>query len=335
MNLPPLAPERAREIVATLAGTRILVIGDVMLDKFTVGRVSRISPEAPVPVLTFSHETTRLGGAANVANNIVALGGKAILLSVIGADDAGTALTRACKQAEIATRFVTDPTRPTTTKMRIVTERNQQVARVDYEHDGDISTDVARQLEGEMRHCAATIAGVVVSDYLKGVVTRDVMNGVTSIAAAHRRTVLVDPKIPHIDLYECTDVITPNHYEAETATHMRIRSLDEARAAAHAFRARTGCKNVLMTRGDQGMWLLGDGVEGALPAAAREVADVTGAGDTVMAAMALVLASAAGTMVEAAQVANAAAGVAVGKFGAATVTPAELLAALESASEAT
>src|SRR5215831_1644727 len=108
MTLPPLAPERAREIVRTLAGTRILVIGDVMLDKFTVGRVSRISPEAPVPVLAFSHETARLGGAANVANNIVSLGGDAILLSVIGADGAGMELMRACEEAGITTRFVTD-----------------------------------------------------------------------------------------------------------------------------------------------------------------------------------------------------------------------------------
>ena len=333
MTLPPLAPERAREIVRTLAGTRILVIGDVMLDKFTSGRVSRISPEAPVPVLTFSHETARLGGAANVANNIVSLGGDAILLSVIGADDAGATLTRTCEAAGIATRFVTDPTRPTTTKVRIVTERNQQVARVDYENDADVSSDISQQLASEIRHCASSIAGVVVSDYLKGVITRDLMRGVTSIAQSHGHAVLVDPKIPHIELYAGTSVITPNHQEAETATHMRIRSADEARAAAQAFRERARCTSVLMTRGDQGMWLLGSDAEGALPATAREVADVTGAGDTVIAALALVVASGAGTLVEAAQIANAAAGVAVGKFGAATVTPAELLAALEAGSE--
>jgi len=334
MILPPLAPDRAREIVGQLAGTRLLIIGDVMLDKFTVGRVSRISPEAPVPVLAFSHETARLGGAANVANNVVSLGGDAILLSVIGADDAGTALTRACEEAGIATRFVTDPTRPTTTKVRIVTERNQQVARVDYERDGDVSSDVAKQFESEIRRCASSIAGVVVSDYLKGVVTRDVMTSLTEIAASHGLAICVDPKIPHIDLYARTDVVTPNHHEAETATHMRIRSMEEARDASKAFRDRARCKNVLMTRGDQGMWLLADDAEGALPASAREVSDVTGAGDTVIAAMALVLASGAGTIVEAAQVANAAAGVAVGKFGAATVTPAELIAALSDGSAA-
>ena len=334
MTLPPLAPERAREIVRQLAGTRILVVGDVMLDKFTSGRVSRISPEAPVPVLAFSHETARLGGAANVANNIVSLGGDAILLGVIGADDSGSALTRACEQAGITTRFVTDPTRPTTTKMRIVTERNQQVARVDYENDGDVSGDISKQLESEIRHCASSIAGVIVSDYLKGVVTRELMASLTSIAQSHGHAIFVDPKIPHLDLYARTDVITPNHQEAETATHMRIRSVDEARAAAQAFRERARCRNVLMTRGDQGMWLLGADAEGALPASAREVSDVTGAGDTVIATLALVVASGAGTLVEAAQVANAAAGVAVGKFGAATVTPVELLSALSDGSAA-
>ena len=332
--LPRLDPRRAADLIDRFTGLPVLVVGDVMLDRFIVGRVTRISPEAPVPVVRFESEHLRLGGAANVANNIVALGGDAILLSVIGADDAGSALTRACEEAGIATRFITDPTRPTTTKVRIVTERNQQVARVDYEHDADISSDVAKQLESEIQHCAAGVAGVIVSDYLKGVVTRDLMKAVTSIASAHGHTVLVDPKIPHLDLYDRTDVITPNHHEAETATHMRIRSVEEARAAAHAFRTRSGCKSVLMTRGDQGMWLLGDGVEGALPAVAREVSDVTGAGDTVIAAMAMVLASGAGTIVEAAQVANAAAGVAVGKFGAATVTPAEILDAFSGGSAA-
>src|SRR5437868_11970884 len=221
MNLPPLAPERAREIVRKLAGTRLLVGGYVMLDTFTFGRVSRISPEAPVPVLAFSHETARLGGAANVANNILSLGGNATLLAVIGADDAGATLTRACEEAGITTRFVTDPTRPTTTKVRIVTERNQQVARVDYEDDTDVSSDVSKQIESEIRRCASTVAGTIVSDYLKGVITRDLMDSLTSIAHSHGQTVLVDPKIPHIDLYAGADVITPNHQEAETATHMR------------------------------------------------------------------------------------------------------------------
>ena len=158
-------------------------------------------------------------------------------------------------------------------------------------------------------------------------ITRGVMESVLSATSEHRVRLLVDPKIPHIDYYAGANIVTPNHHEAETATHMRVRSADEARAAARAFRVRVRCEAVLMTRGDQGMWLLGQDVEGHLAASAREVADVTGAGDTVIATMALAMAAGA-TIVEAAQLANEAAGIAVGKFGAATVTPAELLRAV-------
>jgi D-beta-D-heptose 7-phosphate kinase/D-beta-D-heptose 1-phosphate adenosyltransferase len=145
--------------------------------------------------------------------------------------------------------------------------------------------------------------------------------------------VLVDPKIPHIDYYAGATLITPNHHEAEIATHSRIRSTLDAHLAAHAFRDRARCESILMTRGDQGMWLLAKDAEGELPAVAREVADVTGAGDTVIAAMALAMA-AGGTMIEAAHLANQAAGVAVGKFGAATVTPAELVRAVSATADA-
>jgi D-beta-D-heptose 7-phosphate kinase/D-beta-D-heptose 1-phosphate adenosyltransferase len=158
------------------------------------------------------------------------------------------------------------------------------------------------------------------------------MESAVRSAAKHAIPLLIDPKIPHIDYYTGATVVTPNHYEAETATHMRVRSAGEASAAASAFRDRVRCESVLMTRGDQGMWLLTKDVDGELPASAREVADVTGAGDTVIATMALAMAAGA-TVVEAARLANEAAGVAVGKFGAATVTPGELLRALEMSSK--
>ena len=333
MVLPPLAPERARRLAAGFSGARILVIGDAMLDTFIAGRVTRISPEAPVPVVTFDHETHRIGGAANVAHNIIALGGQATLVAVTGQDDAAATLTRACRDAGIATAFAADSSRPTTKKVRIVTERNQQVARVDYENDAEISKDLELQLIASIRQHAARASAVIVSDYLKGAITRGVMESVLSATSEHRVRLLVDPKIPHIDYYAGANVVTPNHHEAETATHLRVRSADEARAAARAFRDLVRCEAVLMTRGDQGMWLLSKDAEGALPASAREVADVTGAGDTVIATMALVLA-AEGTLAEAARLANEAAGIAVGKFGPSTVTPAELLRALDSVGNA-
>jgi rfaE bifunctional protein kinase chain/domain len=323
MLLPPVTPERARRIASAAGSARVLVIGDAMLDKFIVGRVTRISPEAPVPVVAFDHEMFRIGGAANVAHNVAALGGQATLVAVTGTDEGAATLTHACRDAGIAPSLVGDANRSTTTKVRIVTDRNQQVARIDYEADAEIADEVERRILGEIDTHAPRATCIVISDYLKGCITRRVVQ--TAIAgAAPGVPVLVDPKIPHIDYYAGTTLITPNHHEAEVASNRRVRSQDDARDAARLFRTRAQCASVLMTRGDQGMWLLSDDAEGHLPSAAREVADVTGAGDTVIATMAVMLAAGA-TMTEAARLANEAAGLSVAKFGPATVTLLELL----------
>ena len=327
MLLPPVTPERARRIAGAAGRARVLVIGDAMLDKFIVGRVTRISPEAPVPVVAFDHEMFRIGGAANVAHNITALGGQATLVAVTGLDDGAATLAHACREAGIAPSLVGDASRPTTTKVRIVTDRNQQVARIDYEADVEIADEVERRILGEIETHAPRATAIVISDYLKGCITRTVVHSAVTNAAPGV-PVLVDPKIPHIEYYAGTTLVTPNHHEAEVATNTRIRSEAEARAAARQFRTRAQCANVLMTRGDQGMWLLSDESEGHLPSAAREVADVTGAGDTVIAAIAVMLAAGA-TMSEAARLANEAAGLSVAKFGPATVSLAELLKVIE------
>ena len=332
MLLPPLAPERAREIIARVSGVNVLVIGDAMIDKFIVGRVTRISPEAPVPVVTFDHDMYRMGGAANVASNVVALGGHATLVAVTGRDEAAATLAEACREAGIAPSFVGDPGRPTTTKTRVVTDRNQQVARIDYEVDVEIADEVERRILGEIETHAPRATAIVISDYLKGCITRTVVHSAVANAAPGV-PVLVDPKIPHIEYYAGSTLVTPNHHEAEVATNTRIRSEAEARAAARQFRTRAQCANVLMTRGDQGMWLLSDESEGHLPSAAREVADVTGAGDTVIATIAVMLAAGA-TMSEAARLANEAAGLSVAKFGPATVSLAELLKVVEASATA-
>jgi len=302
--LPPLTPERARALAAGLARTHILVVGDAMLDKFIAGRVTRISPEAPVPVVMFDHESHRIGGAANVAHNVTALGGRATLVAVSGQDEAAATLASACRDAGIAPALVGDAARPTTTKVRIVTERNQQVARVDYEMDAEIAGDVEQRVVSALQQQASDASAIVISDYLKGCITARVMRA--AVAAGNERgiPVLVDPKIPHIDYYAGATVITPNHHEAEIAANMRVRTDDDARGAARVFRERSACGAVLMTRGDQGMWLLGPDVEDSLPASAREVADVTGAGDTVIATLALALAAGA-TLAEAARLCSA------------------------------
>jgi D-beta-D-heptose 7-phosphate kinase/D-beta-D-heptose 1-phosphate adenosyltransferase len=312
------------DLANRLPGRTILVVGDVMLDHFVIGGVERISPEAPVPVVRFDHEEYRLGGAANVAHNASALGGRVHVIGLVGADDAAARLRADLDRRGIdASGLVAEKDRCTTRKLRVVTARNQQVARIDYEDDREVHGDVEAALIARIDALAPGADAILISDYLKGVVSLGVATA--AIAAGTRRgiPVLVDPKVPHIDYYAGASVITPNHHEAEAVTHMRIRTDEDARAAARRFRERTRCASVLVTRGEHGMTLLGPDGETALSAEAREVADVTGAGDTVIATMTLALAAGA-ALADAARLANRAAGIVVGKFGPATVTVDEL-----------
>ncbi len=312
------------DLPSRLAGRTILIVGDVMLDHFVIGRVDRISPEAPVPVVCFDHEEYRLGGAANVAHNAAALGGRVEVIGIVGQDASADTLRADLARAKIGSSgIVTDATRCTTRKLRIVTTRNQQVARVDYEQDTEVSGEVEAALVGRIEQLAASADAILVSDYVKGVISRVVAGATIAAARKHGVPLLVDPKVPHIDYYAGATVITPNHHEAEAVTHMRIRTGAEALAAAVRFRERACCDSVLITRGEHGMTLLGPEGESDLAAEAREVSDVTGAGDTVIATMTLALAAGA-SLVDAAKLANRAAGIVVGKFGPATVSVSEL-----------
>lgn len=323
MTLPLLDAARARDLIGRFQALPVLVVGDVMLDRFIVGRVTRISPEAPVPIVRFESEHVRLGGAANVAHNIAALGGRASLVGIVGADNAAAQLRTQLTAAGLSgDGLVEDPDRPTTEKVRVVTERNQQVSRIDYEDDADAAGDVERAIVAQVTRLGAGAKALLVSDYLKGAVTRPVMEALLRHAAT---PLIVDPKIPHLACYAGATLITPNHHEAEVATHLRVRSDDDARQAARDFRARAHCEAVLITRGEHGMWLSEEAGEGSIPAVTREVSDVTGAGDTVAATLALALAAGA-TIAEAAALANHAAGIVVGKFGPATLSAAELSA---------
>ena len=325
--LSPLDPVRARELVSRFSGQPVLVAGDVMLDRFIVGRVTRISPEAPVPVVQFESEYVRLGGAANVANNIAVLSGRATLVGLVGSDSAGERLCEQLAAAGVGVDgVVIDPGRPTTEKVRIVTERNQQVARVDYERDTDASGEVERAIVDRIARLGDKAKTLLVSDYLKGTITRRAIEALVAVGGRGKRIALVvDPKIPHLSFYAGATLITPNHHEAEIATNRRIRTDDDARETARDFRARAQCEAVLITRGEHGMWLSDAAAEGPIPAVGREVADVTGAGDTVVAVLALALGAGA-TLAEAAILANHAAGIVVARFGPATVKPDELLA---------
>ena len=325
---PLVRPDAAARVVSAFPGLPIVIVGDVMLDQFVVGRVNRISPEAPVPVVEFEHDEYRAGGAANVAMNVRSLGGVVELVGVVGQDPAGERLVHELQARGIgAAGIVCDRDRRTTTKLRIVTNRNQQVARVDYETDAEVTGQTEAALIAHARRAAERARVIVVSDYLKGAISRAVIAALVEVARERGIPVLVDPKIPHIDYYRGTTLVTPNHQEAEAATHMRIRTHDDAAKAAHVFRERAGCDAVLITRGEHGMCLLDGADEAHLPAVAREVADVTGAGDTVIATLALALGAGARPP-EAAWLANHAAGVVVAKFGPATVSPEELLVAI-------
>jgi D-beta-D-heptose 7-phosphate kinase/D-beta-D-heptose 1-phosphate adenosyltransferase len=310
------------------SGRRVLIVGDLMLDHFVIGAVDRISPEAPVPVVRFNHEEYRLGGAANVAHNVAALGGRVEIAGVIGSDETASRLAAALRETGIGTAaLVTDGARVTTRKLRVVTARNQQVARVDYESDADIGGDIEERLVQSIRDAAARSDAVLVSDYLKGVVTRAVARAAIDAARTAGIPSLIDPKVSHVDFYAGASLVTPNHHEAEAVTLMRLRTSADAPAIARAFRERAQCDSVLITRGEHGMWLLGRDGEQDLPAEAREVSDVTGAGDTVIAAIALGLA-AGGSLVDAARLANKAAGLAVSRFGPAAISAQELKSAL-------
>lgn len=324
----PSEPTDLRALLDRARERTVLILGDLMLDHFVIGAVDRISPEAPVPVVRFDHESYRLGGAANVAHNVAALGGRVEIAGLVGSDPEGTRLVGELREAGIGTAAVlADSSRCTTRKLRVVTTRNQQVARIDYECDAAANATLEAELTKKIVEAAAHAAVVLISDYQKGAVTRATAQA--AIVAARDRGIpsLVDPKVPHIDYYAGATLITPNHHEAEAVTLLRIRTAEEARVAAHRFQARAQCEAVLITRGEHGMWLLFPDGEFDLPAEAREVSDVTGAGDTVIAAMALGLA-AGGSLRESAQLANRAAGLAVARFGPVAISYDELLSAL-------
>jgi D-glycero-beta-D-manno-heptose-7-phosphate kinase len=316
-------------LVDRLAGRRVMIVGDVMLDHYTFGSVTRISPEAPVPVLQVSDEQYRLGGAGNVARNIVALGGQALMIGVIGSDQDGQTLTGLLSEAGVQTDLVRDDRRRTTRKTRIIAQ-NQQIVRVDREHTEALSKAVVGTLLEKLREHVQSHDIIVVSDYGKGVVTRALMDALQTLTgqSGARPRILVDPKPCNYDLYTGVDILTPNAKEAaEGAGLTAIGQTGPAPAAAALFQ-RLGCAQLLITLGAQGMALF-HGPEKAqlIPTFARKVFDVTGAGDTVIATLALALAAGA-DLLAAAVLANHAAGIVVAQVGAATASPEALREAI-------
>ncbi len=316
-------------IVSRFKEISALVVGDIILDEYFWGKVDRISPEAPVPVVTVKKETQLLGGAANVVNNIRSLGGQVFLSGLVGGDERGRKILNLLEERGVPTGGVfIDPRRPTTVKSRIVAH-SQQVVRFDRENQTSLSQGYADSLISYVRDTVPHADTVVIADYGKGVVTEELVKAVTQIAKQEKKPVLLDPKIGRFHLYRDVTLVAPNSQEASLAAGIEIvdgRSLKEVGAK---LLDRFNCEVVLITQGEHGMALFERGRKKKFPVqtTAREVFDVTGAGDTVIGVMALVLAAGA-SYSEAAVVANYAAGIVVGKVGTATVTPEELKEAI-------
>lgn len=321
MNRLPL--QRAQSLLKAARDVRVLVVGDVMLDVYLRGAALRISPEAPVPVVRVEEEWRALGGAANVATNVVALGAHCTLAGIVGTDRAGEDLAAALVEHGIdAAALLRVADRPTTVKTRIMA-RHQQVARYDRETDQDIAESLAATLVARITELMPSCDAVVIEDYNKGLLTRAVIEGTLRAAAAHGTPLVVDPKLRFFFDYAGATVFKPNLPELAAALREPVRYDDPIWLAE--TRAQLRCENLLLTLGEEGMALItaaGDFVR--VPTVARSVYDVSGAGDTVTAVVAVALAAGA-SVVEAAVLANHAAGIEVGKAGVATVGADELL----------
>lgn len=319
--------------VPKFAGTRILVIGDIIVDHFIWGTVSRISPEAPVPVVNVTREEMLLGGGANVLHNIYSLGGTATLCGIVGQDEMGGRLRQLLAELGASCQGLVTGKRPTTVKTRVVAH-GQQVVRFDREQVGVPSEQTIDAMFDFIDQNLGDFDVVIVSDYYKGVISQALMSHLLQRVreveqeSGRKIPVVVDPKPDQPSRFVGATIITPNHLEAEKMSGLQIVSDQDLIQAAEILRDKFSCEAVLITRGEAGMALLAAGQDiVTIPTMAREVFDVTGAGDTVIATLALGLAAGA-TFFEAATLANVAAGIVVGKIGTATVSGEELLAEL-------
>lgn len=320
-----LSRARVKQLLERMAHTRILVIGDLILDEFIWGTVDRISPEAPVPVVWTERESAMPGGAANVAGNVRALGGQVELLGVVGADAGGQRLRQELHGRGISSDgLFVDKRRPTTLKTRVVAH-HQQVVRIDREKVDRVSGPLLERIVEHARERIPAVDGVIIEDYGKGLIHPGLLRPVVALAKRRRKVITVDPKEEHIAYYRGVTALTPNKKEAAAAAKCPISDEASLLQAGRKILRRLRPETLLITLGEDGMLLLsGNGKAPVhIPTVAREVYDVSGAGDTVIACFTLARAAGA-NFLEAATLANAAAGVVVGKVGVATCSPAEL-----------
>jgi D-beta-D-heptose 7-phosphate kinase/D-beta-D-heptose 1-phosphate adenosyltransferase len=321
-----LEKNAAKTIIEKFKGRRILVAGDVMLDRYLWGMVSRISPEAPVPVVDVRSETYRLGGAANVARNVLSVGAVPVLVGAVGADDAAAKLEAQMDEAGVSHEdLVVDETRKTTIKTRIVAH-NQQVVRADEETRHELAGEALERMREAIAAKIESCDGVIISDYAKGALPRLIVEETIGKTKSLGIPACVDPQDSRMDYYKGATVITPNSKQA--AAGFGVVDIDDGNIAevGTGLLKRLGCEGVLITRGSRGMALFeASGQETYLEALAKKVYDVTGAGDTVVSVFAVALAAGA-SQVQAADLSNHAASIVVGELGTACVTGDELAA---------
>jgi D-beta-D-heptose 7-phosphate kinase/D-beta-D-heptose 1-phosphate adenosyltransferase len=315
-------PEKLARVIREFKKQSVLVLGDLMLDRYIWGDVSRISPEAPVPVVEVRKDSLCLGGAGNVAQNLRSLGATALLTGIVGDDLEG----RWIKDSSGEKRGIfVDKSRPTTVKTRIIAH-HQQVVRVDLEKKGALPARLEEKILDFLR--TESCDGLIISDYSKGIVNPSLMGKALPLAQERRLPVFVDPKVGNFPLYSPVTLITPNHFEAEKIVGHECQTDAQVEKAGAEIFSLVSSRYLIVKRGEQGMTVFERGQRPVhIPTVAREVFDVTGAGDTVIAVATLALLSGA-PITEAAMIANAAAGIVVGKIGTASVTPEELIAAL-------
>lgn len=317
---------RLNAVLGACVGKKLLVVGDVGVDRYTIGTVERISPEAPVPIVRVTEEKLKLGLAANVADNIQVLGGIPLLVGVVGKDRGASDFKELLKTSKIKTNYlVSDSSRRTVFKERIVGER-QQLVRIDYESEHSLDSDIERAVLDQVKAVLPQVDGVILEDYAKGMLTPSLASAFFRMVEKAGKLVAVDPNLKSpVDLYRGAGMITPNTKEAEHLSGISIRDESSLAEAGFTLLRKTRAHSVMITRGKDGMAIFSRGSSEVrlIPTYAREVFDVSGAGDTVISVIVLALVSGA-SIEEASVLANLAAGVEVGKTGTATVTPEEI-----------
>lgn len=321
-------PEKLRARLAAMQGKRIAVLGDFMLDRYLWGSVTRISPEAPVPVVDIDNETEHLGGAANVANNIAALGALALPIGVIGRDGSGERLLELVKTAGFPNEgLLVDASRPTTIKTRVIAH-DQHVVRTDRESRRDLALEMQEQLLRHLESILPSLEAILIEDYNKGVIAQPFLTRVIALAQTRRCLITVDPKFNHFFEYRHVTVFKPNRKETEEVIGMKLTGSNDINRAGEILLQRLQCENVLITLGERGMALFRrDGGSHLIPTQTQRVHDVSGAGDTVIATLTVALAAGA-DILEAATLANYAAGVVVGEVGAVPIDKQKLVEAI-------